>query len=351
MSRIGSLLRALATAVAIAAASPALALPDFVPSPGGIYVDFTALVEPRTELPLGALWIQDYGPTGEGAAADNIAVVRSLTGVTINRDTQLSLFSGILNLFGLDPSYRSRVSVRLSDVTIHRVKDLSKLAGPTGEPRLYEALKAGAITITTESNLGLDLDLRAAAKLPVIGRADTGRSRSFAIDGKDMFIAYRVVTLKSSVTKEEEVPLKPVPAGAEAIFEGYRIKIDSPDPDTCVCSKASAEQITSCEEKKPLALFLEKLGAPAAAQPPTPVPASFSPGGQSSELTLPVPKADGRGGLHTSMRVRIEGARADPKRGNGAGQCTLAWGRKSRIIASLHGTRIETLEKADAPGW
>jgi hypothetical protein len=81
------------------AASPATAMPDFVPSPSGIYEDFTALAEPRTEVPVGALWVEGYGPTGEGAAADNIATIKSLTGVTINRETHLGLFSGILNLF------------------------------------------------------------------------------------------------------------------------------------------------------------------------------------------------------------------------------------------------------------
>lgn len=81
----------LCTAVALVAASPAAGMPDFVPSPGGVYEDFTALAEPRTEVPVGALWVQGYGPTGEGAAADNLVTIKSLTGVTINRETQLGI--------------------------------------------------------------------------------------------------------------------------------------------------------------------------------------------------------------------------------------------------------------------
>jgi hypothetical protein len=334
------------TSVSVALASPGSAMPDFVPSPAGIYEDFTGLAEPKAELPLGALWVQGYGPTGEGAAADNLLTIKSLNNVTLDRNAQVNLFAGILNLVGVDPSYRSRVSIRLGNITIVRVKDLAQLSGPAGEPRLYEALKAGTVTITTENDLGLGVSSRVLPDFPVTGRGDAGRRRSFSIDGSDLFIAYRVVTLTAPRGKEVEVPIRRIAGGAEAVFEPYRITMDSAQLDACLCGSSSPEQADACPAANPVHLSIGKL---ASAQGPGTARAPYTLEGPPVALALPVPIADGRGGLHTAISLRLD---LDLTKNSAQGaQCLPAWGRKSRLAATLHGTRLETLNNAQAPGW
>lgn len=83
--------------------------PDFIPSPAEAYRDYRALRCLARTCPW-VLPVQDFGPSGEGASPDNLVTERSLSQVTISSDLQLSLTAGILNLFGLDPSYKSRLS-------------------------------------------------------------------------------------------------------------------------------------------------------------------------------------------------------------------------------------------------
>ncbi len=341
----------IAVALAVLSAVPASAMPDFIPSPGGIYEDYTALVEPRTELPLGALWVQGYGPAGEGAAAENVATVKSLTGVAINRDTQLNLFSGILNLFGIDPSYKSRLSVRLSDVAIVRVKDMAKLSGPTGEPRLYEALRAGTITISIESDVGLDGDPRATGKkLPIIGRADTGHRRSFSIDGRDMFIAYRVATLKSTRSDEEELSLRWRAGGADAEFGRHAIGLDTSQVEACICGAEGDEQAASCQKERPVMISVTKLERAETAAKSGPEATQEAALDQPAELKLALPVSDGKGGLYSA--VVVSAALDRPRKTQGkAPTCDITWGRKSRVTARLQGSRLETLPRPQGTSW
>jgi hypothetical protein len=75
------MMRRLLVAALLAGCTPAFALPDFVPEPGDVYEGYVALEMPRAEVPVGALRVQDYGPSGAGAAADNLVTERSLSQV------------------------------------------------------------------------------------------------------------------------------------------------------------------------------------------------------------------------------------------------------------------------------
>lgn len=329
------------------------AVPDFVPTSGKIFEEYHAMDQPRTDVPVGALWIQNYGPTGEGATADNLDTIKSLTGIAINRDLQISLTAGLFRLFGLDPSYKNRVTARFTDVSIVRVKDMAKLAGPPEEPRIYEALKAGTITITTDNSIGLDLDAGARVRsLPVIGRADTGRNKSLTIDGQNMFIAYRVATLKSVQSKTEEVRLRSANGSAEAELFDYRIVLDTAELEKCLVERG-AEQGAACEASKEVAVFVRKLDGPAAVLAGAPrITYNLATGaGQGKLLPLPVPIADRQGGLFTSIIVRLDLDYSEDKRsvpnGNGAPRLSA----RGSVQASLQGTSLETLRNPQAAGW
>src|SRR4051812_21172474 len=226
--------RVLACALPLATLACASA-PAFVPRPGEVYHGFSAMAEPKPELPVGALWVQGYGPYGEGAAADNLVTVRGLSGFSATGDLQLSLTLGLGSLLHIDPQYRTKISARFSDLSVVRVKDVAKLSGPSGQPRIYEALKAGTITVTADKSLGLDFDAQVqTSHFPVLGRGDTGRTQSLTIDAKDMYLAYRVVTpaaIRGRVETAWIVPTKD--GGGEASVQGYRIRLQPAGDDPC----------------------------------------------------------------------------------------------------------------------
>jgi hypothetical protein len=352
MSRSGRLLLQLFGGASLLVA-PAAAAPDFVPKPSDVYERYTALGEPRSELPVGALWIQGYGAYGDGAAADNVVTLKSLTGVAINRELQLSVTAGLLKLFGVDPSYRSRVTARFTDLSIVQVKDPAKLAGPVGELRIVEALRAGTITISTESDFELDLQtVPQMQSLPVIGQGESGRRRSWTIDGKDMFIAFRVASLRSVREDELKVPLRRSAAGIEAEFDDYRMVFDTTELDRCVCGAAATADVERCKGEKPVAMRITNLGSsvPAAANGEVPRLFAKDPA-PALELALPVPRADGKGGLFTSISIRLKLSLSAQKNSKHSPQCASKLGRTSELLVAYQGRRLEALSRPEAPGW
>jgi hypothetical protein len=164
-----------AAAILIAGvASASVAAPSYVPTGSEIFEDYTALSEPRADVPVGALWVQDYGPFGEGAAADNLVTVRSVSALTLNREQNVRLTLGVLSFLNIDPGLRSQMTARFSDITIVRVKEMAKLSGPPGEPRIYEALRAGIVTVTLNNDLGTDIGTFGGVPVPATGRAQAG---------------------------------------------------------------------------------------------------------------------------------------------------------------------------------
>lgn len=167
--------------------------PVFMPKFSQAFGRYAALHELRPSVPVGALWVPGHGPYGEGASPDNLVTEPGLREITIDNNLQASFTTGFLKFLDLDPSYRSKVTARFGNLSIVRVKDMSKLAGPSGEPRIYAALKAATITITVTQDLGLDIEAKlAGSDLNVLAKGTAGRARTFTIDGKDMFLAIQV---------------------------------------------------------------------------------------------------------------------------------------------------------------
>jgi hypothetical protein len=340
-------------AALLASAAPAATMPDFVPKPSEVYEGYVALEMPRTDVPVGALWVQDYGPSGEGAAADNLVTERSLSQVTINSELHLGLTAGILNLFGLDPSYRNKLSARFGDLSIVRVKDMSKLSGPSSEPRIYEAVRAGTVTITTDNDIGLDLDTRVAGKnLPIVGRSDNGRRRSFSIDGKDMFIAFRVASQEEVKSSVEGVKLRRSEDGWQAVLHGHEFVLQT--AQACGSSLAGPRS----EQPSP-SLLRAQPGTDSPNSPPAiggavaPDTPQSVPAGSTREkpfvLPLRVPVADGKGGLFERANVEIAPKLATDNKG----QATLCSASEPSLRANVQllGRRLQPFRSPRAPRW
>lgn len=255
------------------------------------------MAEPRPDVPVGALWIDGYGATGEGATTDNQEMVRSLSGFTFDADFQASLTLGVLKFLDLDPSLRKKVVARFSDLSIVRIKDWSKLTGPPGEPRIYEALKAGTISITTTGSGGVDIESRGLSlSTPVIGRGATGITRTFVIDGKVLVFAIHVASYRQIATKPIVVAVSPKRPGT-ATLGRYDITLSTTGSaeagGTDLCAQQIVYRFTSRGQPGSGRSGMIAMGAK---------------GGQQM-IDTPVPQR-GLGGLLTRVRVSWDATRA-----------------------------------------
>jgi hypothetical protein len=310
--------------------APALAAPTFVPSPRQAFEGFVAINAPRPDVPVGALWIDGYGPTGEAASADNLETVRSLQGMSIDKGFQFTLSLGLLQLFGVDPRYRDRFTARLTDLSIVRVKDPARLSGPKGEPRIVEAIKAASIIVSSDLEFGLNGQTLGWRPRGVEGTGTSGRTKASAIEARDMFIAIRVATPTLTHGKERELDLERI-GGSDlaASLDDYRIIVRNG-----ACERGGKSSCSAPE------LGIVKLSSHPA-EPPAQL-ASISQDG-SVQLPLPVPTADGKGGLFDSLQLRWI-ASCKTTKSDGCG-------RRSKLVAQYLGTRLENVKDASAPGW
>ncbi len=310
--------------IAPISATPAHAAPDFVPSPRQAFEGFVAINPPRPDVPVGALWIEGFGPTGSGAEKDNLETVRSVNSLTIDKNLQLSLSLGLFDLIGIDPKLRDHYVARFSDLSIIRVKDLSKLEGLKGEPRVVEALKAGSITISTDNGFALNARTIGFEQNDAVGSTSNDKSRAYSIEARDMIIAIRVATPELIRSDERELRLSDDLRSAQ--IDDFLLLISrdkcSTTPPACRPAVGIAKQ--------------NSYGAVQAAT--SDIGTDFT-----ARLSLPVPIADQRGGLFDRLFLRWIAACSDEN----ADGCRS----RPRLFARYEGSRVTDVKMTKARGW
>lgn len=316
-------LLAITGAVALALSPCADAAPDFAPNPKQTYQGFVAINPPRADVPVGALWINNYGPTGDAAGSDNLETVKSLSGMSIDKNLQLDLNVGLLNLLGIDPKAHDHYIARFSDISIVRVKDVARLPGTKGEPRIVEALKAGTVTVSSDSGMGLTGQTLGWQSGGVSASTNNDRTKTYSIEAHDMFIAIHVAT--PEVTKSKEQDLRIAADGKSARIDDFLIVIARP-----TCSSPSP-----CSPSFGIAKLNTETAAPSSSIP-------LSAEGEA-HAHLPVPVADGQNGLYEDLVLRWVAPCSERK--------TDGCRREARLFAHYEGTRLQDLDGIKAKGW
>lgn len=315
---------ALLCAPALGLASAAGAAPEFAPNPRQAFDGFLAINPPRTQVPVGALWIDGFGPTGVGAAADNLETVRSLNALTIDKNLQLALTAGLLSMIGIDPKLRDHYLARFTDLSIVRVKDLSLLAGVKGEPRIIEGLKAGSVTISSDSDFGLNAQKIGFQNSSATGSTTNDRVRTYSIEARDMFIAIHVATAELVASDERELRLSKDQRSAQV--DDYVLLVGL---DKCVSALAPC--------RPPIGIAKQNSYG-ASASSTTEIASDFT-----ARLALPVPKADGHGGLFDSLLIRWIAPCGDAK--------TEACRDQPRLFVRYAGTRLADAKSVKPTTW
>jgi hypothetical protein len=302
----------------------ATASPEFAPNPRQAFDGFVAINPPRADVPVGALWINGYGPTGDGAGNDNLETDKSLSALTIDKNLQLSLSLGLLQLFGIDPKARDHYTARFTDLSLVRVKDIDKLPGLKGEPRIIEALKAGSVIISSDSEIGLNGQNSAWQRndLQMSGTAD--RAHTYSIEAHDMFIAIHVATPELTQSKDQQLRISD--DGRTARIDDFLLIIDR--------SKCAAAP-QPCKPELGVAKINSEMAANVARMP---IGQSYA-----ARLPLPVPVSDGQGGLYSSLAVQLIPRCADER--------IAGCGKEPRLMVHYEGTRLADLSHVEGKGW
>jgi hypothetical protein len=303
----------------------AAAAPEFAPNPRQSFEGFAAINPPRADVPVGALWIDGYGPTGAGADKDNVETMRSLNSLTIDKNLQLALSIGLLDLLGIDPKLRDHYMARFADLSIVRVRDLSKLSGPRGEPRIVEALKAGTVTISSDSAFGLNARTVGFQNRQVDGSTTNDRARAYAIEARDMFIAIRVATPELIASPERELKLSKDLKTAR--IDDYLLLISS---EKCAAIPAPCRPAIGVAKQNSYGSEMSAANSP--------LGFDFS-----ARLQLPVPLADGTGGLFDSLLIRWISPCAEVS----AADCR----KMPRLFVRYAGTRLADANSVEPRNW
>ena len=326
--------------LALASCAASLADPREMPLFGG----YTVLEIPTNEVPLGATWLQGYGPTGEGTGPDNIATESGLTAVTSSREQQRNVGLRAAPFVTINPSSRTRAAVNFSDVTIHRVKDLAALGFKPGESRIYEALRAGRLNVQVEQGSRSEVS-GGARQFPVdlSGELSTQKQSNVGVEGNNLFVAYKVITAEPRSTKASRGRFRQGDNGWAASVAGYEARI--PFSSSCHCDGAEA----ACDATRSL-LITRPAAGPAEA-----VEFSASLSAERRQLfDLPAGKERPAAGgpLLDLTQVEVE---FRPNEGTGSSddvssKC-LATGTPTRMAVTRTTVQLKLLPEPEAPGW
>lgn len=156
---------------------------------------FQAMTFPRANVPVGAKWFPNVGPSGAGAAADNVTTQDGLSEAVFTQSTRASIVGNLGSYLGLSSNLVTTSNTRLGDVSITSVIDYTRLTNvAAGEQVLAQAIRARSIQIVTDANGAAELKAKADARnIPINVALGGSGSRTATLNGSNLYIAYQVV--------------------------------------------------------------------------------------------------------------------------------------------------------------
>lgn len=172
-----------------------------------LFKAYTALNLPRSSVPVGAKWIPGTGPTGPALPVDMLDTSTSLDATTIDASLERNLTFSIAKYLGLNAAQTAKINAKFTNLSIVRVNDLSRVTHVrAGEQILFEAIKAGTIKITTATDLAGTIEANAQTKgIDVVAKAGGEHATSITLDGRNLFVAYQVLSFDSGKASTKTV--------------------------------------------------------------------------------------------------------------------------------------------------
>lgn len=151
------------------------------------------------------MWIPGSGPSGD-VPAGAVVTVKSESAFTMSATDRKAIGFSLAKFLGLSLSSNSIYDVKLGDVSIYRVKDVTALPYRSGQQFILEGIKAASIEITLTRDSGQNLSAAASAKGLDASLTANGTSKStLSIKGADLFLAFQVSEFGPAQLKETKV--------------------------------------------------------------------------------------------------------------------------------------------------
>lgn len=226
---------------------------------------------PRSSVPLGAIWINNFGPNGNGIDATDIEQIRGIESYTYTSQINADMTAKLANMLGISGNIAKRVSLTLQGIEIYRVKDIFLSTAVAGENILYEAVKVQKITAESTSGGIAEISSQLQSKgIPfVIDIGGSGGQRA-SIDGSNLFIAFKVISFVQLDYGRNNVLIDGWATDFFMSTHGYQIKTDASSIHECACVQEN--EFRSCLEQEIKLKITE--------------PSGMSIGGIPSEMTI-----------------------------------------------------------------
>lgn len=297
-----------------------------------LFGGYSVLEIPRREVPVGARWIEGYGPDGTAAPADNVVTDTGLTSLTSNRDQQTTAGLRALPFGSIAPSSRDRATFTFGDVTIHRVRDIGLLNLRPGDSFIYEAIRAARVNLQLEQNRRNDVTAGIRTQpVDLSGQLGTQNQRSMGVEGRDLFVAYRVMTA---------APVRNRRSRGSFRREGDRFVAEA-GTDRVVVSLACECASRPCSARRRLEFFN--------GTEVSPVTLDLS-GEQQQNLTLPTGSPMAVAGGPQYELIGIELALEASEDAERDVQCSRPL-LPRRVIVTRTIVQLRQLDEPIAPGW
>ena len=209
-----------------------------------VLAGYKLLSNPRSSIPIGAIWYQGQGPNGRGAASENVETVEGAAVLNFTQIQKRVLAAHLTSYIGLTGVQAKNVVVDLSDLKVVRVKDVFQLDVRTNDNILYEGISAGTMTFTYDRGLGLDVGGRFAVKgVPADATLTTGNVQMVTVHGSNLFLAHRVSQFVSLEESESKVMTDGTPDNMAVLARGLEITAGAsamkecalePDVEACI---------------------------------------------------------------------------------------------------------------------
>lgn len=162
---------------------------------GQTFDGFQAMAFPRANVPVGAKWFPNVGPSGSGAATDNLTTQEGLSEAVFTQSTKASIVASLGSYLGLTSNLATTSNTSLTDLSITSVVDYTQLANvAAGEQVLAQAIRAGSISIVTDADGAAELKAKAEARgIPVEVALGGSGARTAVLNGSNLYLAYQVV--------------------------------------------------------------------------------------------------------------------------------------------------------------
>lgn len=169
--------------------------------------DFALLKTPKTDIHLGAEWIQGKGPVAQQAKPVDVSEVQSLNSSFFQEENAFNscIKASILGLLGLDTSYKKVKTYQLviDSAAVVGINNPCNLSNPEGGVLVWEGLKIKSVSLLVPENSKEAV----AARLKNINKTSafsnvqaTSGFQRISIRTFNLYAAYRLARLSNLMT-------------------------------------------------------------------------------------------------------------------------------------------------------